>query len=256
MGFLAALGIAGAAYGIASQVSTARFNRALTSSPSPRESRYSVALACPAYNEESYIGDLLLSAERQTEPFAALVIGSASTDDTDQEASKRGATIVRVPVGNISFARNAAAAASKSDVLVFADADVILSPVFLEKAVDRLERGAALVHPREVIVDAPGWQLAQYGAQLVRPRLNTTRCVAVWREVYEHVGGYDNDCNPITERCREDLDFGRRVADAYGRRSVEVLGTLIGTSGRRWKAYGLTSWRHFDVPVRAVTGRA
>lgn len=255
MGFLAALAVAGTVYGVASQASMVRFKRALSLFPPSREPRYSVALASPAYNEEGYIGDLLRSAKRQTEPFSELVVGSASTDGTDEEASKLGAKIVRVPVGNISYARNEAAAVTRSQILVFADADVFLAPVFLEKAVDRLEMGAALVHPREVILDAAGWQLAQYGAQLMRPRLNTTRCVAVWREVYDQVGGYDNECNPIAERCREDLDFGRRVAEAYGRRSVEVLGTLVGTSGRRWKAYGLTSWRHFDVPVRSVTRR-
>lgn len=255
MAFLAALAVAGAVYGVASQASMVRFRRTLHSTPPSREPRYSVALVTPAYNEAGYIGQLLRSANGQTEPFSAAVVGSSSTDDSDEEASKLGAKIVRIPRGNISLARNVAAAATKSDILVFADADVVLAPTFLEKAVDRLENGAALVHPREVILDAPVYQFVQYAVQVVRPRWNTTRCVAVWREVYDRVGGYDNDCNPITERCREDLNFGRRVAEAYGRRSVEVLGTLVGTTGRRWKAYGLTSWRHFDVPVRSVTRR-
>lgn len=255
MGFLAALAVAGAVYGVASQANIVRFKRSLAASHSSREPRYTVALATPAYNEAGYISQLLRSANGQTEPFAVAVVGSSSTDDSDEEASRLGAKIVRIPRGNISLARNAAAAATKSDILVFADADVVLAPTFLEKAVDRLENGAALVHPREVILDAPVYQFVQYGVQIVRPRWNTTRCVAVWREVYERVGGYDNACNPITERCREDLDFGRRVIEVYGRRSVEVLGTLIGTTGRRWKAYGLTGLRHFDVSVRSVTRR-
>ena len=225
--------------------------------PYRREPRYRVSVVTPAYNEERYIARLLRSARNQTEPVAELIVADSSPpgDHTGAICQAWGATVVQAPAGNIALARNLGASKATGDILVFADADVILGNQFVERAVDRLETGAVLVHPREAIYDSEFWNLALWMPQVLRPTMNTTRCVAVWREAFDAVGGYDPDCNPITERCREDLDFGRRVADLYGTQSIKVLGPLIATTARRYQKYGLGSWEHFDDPVRAYTVR-
>jgi len=213
-----------------------------------------VSLLTPAYQEEKYIGILLASARNQTYPFHDLVIADCSSDRTAQVAQSWGARVVRTPYGNIAAGRNLAARHSQGDILVFADADVLLHTQFVERAVAALEDGAALVHPREVIYDSAFWNLALYPPQVIRPFWNTTRCIVVWRSVYEAVSGYDEACNPMApwaERCREDLDFGARVIEAYGKRSVKVLPWLIGTSARRYKSQGLQGWKHFETPARA-----
>lgn len=213
-----------------------------------------VSLLTPAYQEEKYIGALLLSARNQTYPFHDMVVANSSTDGTAELTRRFGALEVRAPYGNIAAARNLAAYHSLGEIMIFADADVLLHTRFVEQAVAVLERGAALAHPREVIYDSAKWNLLLFAPQVVRPWWNTTRCVAVWRDVYEAVGGYDEMCNPMApmaERCREDLDFGKRVAAAYGRRSIRVLPWLIGTSARRYKAQGLKGWERFDEPARA-----
>lgn len=217
--------------------------------------RHRVSLCVPAYNEEKYIGNLLTSARNQTESFHSMVVADCSEfgDSTSLMAMRLGAKVLRVAKGNISASRNLAAAwASDADILVFADADVILSSRFVEQAVSVLEApSVSLVHPREAIYDSTRWNVQLYAAQIFRPKWNTTRCVAVWRGVFEAVGGYDENCNPITERCREDLDFGRRVIEKFGWGSVQVLPPLISTSSRRQKMFGWGGFSHFDVPVRA-----
>ena len=213
-----------------------------------------VSLLTPAYQEEKYIGTLLNSARNQTYPFNDLVVADCSTDRTGQVAQSWGARVVRTPYGNIAAGRNLAASCAQGDILVFSDADILMHAQFVERAVAALEEGAALVHPREVVYDSTKWNLLLFPPQVVRPWWNTTRCVAVWREVYEAVGGYDETCNPMApwaERCREDLDFGARVAEAYGERSIKVLPWLIGTSARRYKAQGFKGWERFDEPARA-----
>lgn len=229
----------------------------LTPAPYRREPRYRVSLVTPAYKEERYIARLLRSARNQTELVAELFVADSSPpeDQTGTICRAWGATVVRAPSGNIALARNLGAAEASGDILVFADADVILGNQFVERAVDRLETGAMLVHPREAIYDSDFWNLALWGAQIVRPTMNTTRCVAVWREAFDAVGGYDPECNPITSYCREDLDFGRRVAALYGPDSIKVLPALIATSARRYKKHGLTSWENFADPVRAYAVR-
>ena len=218
------------------------------------EPDYRVSLCITAYQEERYIGRLLASAHNQTYPFHDMVVGDSSNDHTGEIARYWGARVVPVPAGNISMGRNAAANGAHGDILIFADADVMFHCQFVERAVAALARGAALVHPREVIYDSAFWNAWLYLPQVTRPWWNTTRCVAVWRNVWEEVGGYDPACNPTTDRCREDLDFGSRVAEAYGRGSIRTLPFLIGTSARRYKAQGLRGWERFDEPARARRG--
>ena len=215
---------------------------------------YRVSLLTPAYQEEKYISSLLCSARNQTYPVHDIVVANSSTDGTAELTHKFGGQAIWASYGNIAAARNLAAYHSQGEILVFADADVLLHTQFVERAVAALEGGAALVHPREVIYDSAKWNLFLFAPQVIRPWWNTTRCIAVWRQVYESVGGYDEACNPtapMAERCREDLDFGARVAAAYGRRSVRVLPWLIGTSARRYKSQGLKGWERFDEPARA-----
>ena len=252
-----ALLAAGSVYHSSARIAKNNGLSGLKSPPYRREPRYRVSVVAPAYNEERYIGGLLRSARNQTEPVAELIVADSSPpgDRTAAICRAWGATVVPAPAGNIALARNLGAAQATGEILVFADADVILGNQFMEQAMNALEAGAVLVHPREAIYDSEFWNLALWMPQVLRPTMNTTRCVAVWREAFDAVGGYDPDCNPITERCREDLDFGRRVAELYGAQSIKVLGPLIATTARRYQKYGLGSWEHFDDPVRAYTVR-
>ena len=248
-----ALLAAGSAYHSTARIAKNNGLSGLKSPPYRREPRYRVSVVAPAYNEERYIGGLLRSARNQTEPVAELIVADSSPpgDRTAAICRAWGATVVQAPAGNIALARNLGAAQATGQVLIFADADVILGNQFVERAVDRLETGAALVHPREAIYDSEFWNLALWLPQVVRPRMNTTRCVALWREAFYGAGQYDVTCDPISSYCREDLDFGRRVAAVYGKGSIQVLGALICTSSRRYKKYGSHGWENFADPVRS-----
>mgnify|MGYP001579352554 CR=1 FL=1 len=212
-----------------------------------------VSLCVPAHQEEKYIGTLIRSAHNQTYPFHDLVVADTGVDGAAHLARNFDALVVTAPYGNIGASRNLAASYSQGEILVFADADMLLHAQFVERAVAALEQGAALVHPRTVFYDSAGWNLSFFPLQAFRPYWVTSGCVAVWRDVYEAVGGYDELCNPMAplgERCAEDQEFGHQVAAAYGRESIKLLPWLVGTSARRWKAQGV-SREHFEIPVRA-----
>ena len=254
---LLALTTAGSVYHSTARIAKNNGLSGLKSPPYRREPRYRVSVVAPAYNEERYIGGLLRSARNQTEPVAEVIVADSSPpgDRTTAICRAWGATVVPAPAGNIALARNLGASAATGEILVFADADVILGNQFVERAVDKLEAGAVLVHPREGIFDSEPWNLILWGPQIFRPRWNTTRCVAVWAQAFDAVRGFDPDCNPISGYCREDLDFGRRVMERYGYKRVQVLGPLIATSARRYQRHGLAGWQNFDDPVRSYVGR-
>ena len=226
-----------------------------TSEPAPYvlEPYLRVSLCVPAMNEAKYIGVLLQSARNQTYPFHDIAVADSSYgDDTAVVAQSWGARVVRAAPGNISSARNLACGATTGEVVVFSDADVLLHPQFVELCLGKLQQpNVALVHPKEVIYDSVPWNMALFFPAVMRSRWNTTRCVMVWRTVCSEVGGYDPGCNPISGRCREDLDFGRRVGAVYGAGSIKVAPFLIGTSGRRYKQQGLRGWEKFAEPARS-----
>jgi glycosyltransferase involved in cell wall biosynthesis len=252
-----ALLAAGSVYHSSARIAQNNGLSGLKSPPYRRQPRYRVSVVAPAYKEERYIAGLLRSAHNQTEPVAEVIVADSSPPGDGTAAICRGwgAVLVKAPAGNIALARNLGAAEATGHILVFADADVILGNQFVERAVDNLEAGAVLVHPREAIYDSGFWNLVLWAPQIVRPPSNTTRCVALWREAFDEVGGYDPECNPITGYCREDLDLGRRVMAQYGYKSIQVLGPLIATSARRYKKYGAGGWENFDDPVRAYVRR-
>lgn len=211
-----------------------------------------VSLVVPAYMEAGYIDLLLISARNQTYPVSEMVVADSSPlgDLTEERAQDYGARVVKVPADNIAMSRNLGAEATSGDILLFCDADVIMSQRFVEAGMKVLESGAVLAHPKETLYDSTLWNLATWTAQLMRQPWYTTRCVMVWREGFDAVGGYDPACNPLTHRCREDVDFGMRVAALYGVESLKVLPPLVTTSARRYRQFGLQGWRYFHVPAR------
>ena len=222
-----------------------------------RPARYKATLIVPALNEEKYIGELLASAAAQTEPFAEIVVADSGDDATGDIARKAGAKVVRCQRGNVSASRNAGAQAARGDVLVFADADKHLAPEFLETCFDYLQGGAVLAYPREVFSDSPFWNVLANGPRWWRDSVftpafgvrQTSGCVAVWREAFFAVGGYDVDCNPV-DHCWEDIDFGRRVGQIYGKSKIQLMPCVSATSARRWQKLGPFGGLRFDQEVR------
>jgi glycosyltransferase involved in cell wall biosynthesis len=220
-----------------------------------RAPRYDVSLLIPAYNEENYIGKLLDSAATQSEPFAEYVVANAGNDRTEAIALDAGALVVPCEYGNIAASRNAAADMSHGEILIFCDADMCLSGHLVERCVDALASGYACAVPSALFYDSHLWNILSWGPRQARhafwPKL-TLGIVAVWRDVYREIGGYDINCNPmdLENQCREDRDFGNRIVARYGPNAVKGLPDLATTSARRIKAYGLFAIQTFDETPR------
>ncbi len=102
---------------------------------------YSVII--PAYNEETYLPGTLaglhLAMKAVHFPGEIIVVDNNSTDRTAEVAAQYGARIVFEPWRQIARARNTGAKAANSAFLVFLDADTILPPALLQKALALLE---------------------------------------------------------------------------------------------------------------------
>jgi len=104
---------------------------------------YSVII--PAYNEEELLpatlSSLHLAMNSLPHKGEIIVVDNNSTDNTKNVAKKHGSTVIFEPFRQIARARNSGAKAAKSNFLIFLDADTILPPQLLQKAISLLEEG-------------------------------------------------------------------------------------------------------------------
>ena len=98
-----------------------------------------LSIVIPTFNEERFLPFLLKSIQRQTfSDFELIVADNNSTDATRLIASKFGAKVV--DGGMPGRGRNNGAKAAGGKWLLFLDADVILPPDFLEKAMREIQK--------------------------------------------------------------------------------------------------------------------
>jgi glycosyltransferase involved in cell wall biosynthesis len=98
-----------------------------------------LSIIVPTLNEEDYLPNLLNSLEQQTyQDFEVIIADADSTDRTKEIAQRYGAKIVKG--GILTVGRNSGAKVAKGELLLFLDADVLIEPHFIDKAIKEFNR--------------------------------------------------------------------------------------------------------------------
>jgi glycosyltransferase involved in cell wall biosynthesis len=94
-----------------------------------------ISVVIPAYNEEKFLRDCLLSVKKQhvSVPYEIIVVNNNSTDATAKIAREEGVRVFDEPEKGLAFARQKGLDAAKGELLVYLDADVRLPAGWLEK---------------------------------------------------------------------------------------------------------------------------
>ena len=197
-----------------------------------------VSVVVPALNEGVLLPGLLDALAGQTlPPYEVVVADAGSEDDTVSLARRAGAVVVSggLPV----VGRNAGAAASAGDLVLFLDADVRPGVQFLERAVGEfVGRGLDAATAALVPIDGE-WDVRLVYAVIARGLQSAARvrphavgaCILVRRTLHDRLGGFDE-----TLALGEDHDYARRAARA-GRFGV-LRSVRIPTSMRRIRHLG------------------
>jgi glycosyltransferase involved in cell wall biosynthesis len=196
-----------------------------------------ISFVIPAHNEAELIGRTLAAAHRAAralgEPYEVVVADDASTDGTAAIARDHGARVVGVNFRQIAATRNAGARAAAGEVLVFVDADTVVTPRALRAAVRALRRGAA-GGGCAVRFDGPVPLYAAVLERAVLPVLLPALGIApgcflfCTRQAYLAAGGFDEALH-----WSEEVAFGRRLRRRGG---FVLLGEPVFTSGRKLRA--------------------
>ena len=195
-----------------------------------------VSVIVGVYNKERFIGECLRSVLSQTYTnWELIVVDDASTDNSLVEAERAingdsRARILRRETnsGHPSVPRNNALAVAKGDILMLLDGDDVWIPRKLE-----LQVAWMLEHPTYRFCHARCWKVDEDGNILqirheagLPPSGNyrqalmdhmwvSTSTMALWRDLYEKVGGFNEartwageEDGEYAWRCAKETEFG------------------------------------------------
>ncbi len=216
-----------------------------------------LSVVIPTLNEARNLPRLLEALHRQTRPPEEIIVADAdSTDGTAAVAREWGAKVV--PGGRPAEGRNAGARASRGQLLLFLDADVLPDSDFVKRFLQGFEaRGldvaTCLTAPlsgrriHELLSEAANLYLQL--VQNVAPHA-PGYCILVRRWLHEAIDGF-NEALAMAE----DHDYVQRAAKV-GRFGV-VTEATIRVSTRRMEKEGLfrLGMKYLYCELHALTGR-
>ncbi len=218
-----------------------------------------LSIIIPAYNEEKYLPRLLKSINAQRYPCEVIVADAESEDATRMIARAFGCEVVNARRGKPAYARNAGALAASGDLLLFLDADVILTKNFLRDNVYEFLRRRLDVAGGYLKSTGRGFfdflaidffaNLWLYFSQYTSPDVFGA-CIFAHKRAFHLVGGFDE-----TITFGEDLDFVKRVHKRGAR--FRMLGKPAFVSMRRFDKEGrvnLTS-RYLALHTKRFFGK-
>lgn len=177
-----------------------------------------LSFVIPAFNEERFIARTIGAIHEFVPPlsYEVIVVDNGSTDATARIASDLGATVVQQCDGTIGFLRNRGVALARGEILVFLDADVVLTHAWgarIPASLDMLrEEPAALTGAMcGVPVDASWLERYWFAPRQKASHIGSGHMV-ITRTFFHALGGFDESLST-----GEDYDLSRRAVERRGR---------------------------------------
>ncbi|WP_323735494.1 MJ1255/VC2487 family glycosyltransferase [Methanosphaera sp. ISO3-F5] len=199
-----------------------------------------VSIIIPSYNEEEFLPNLLTSIQRQEFDDLEVIIADAnSTDKTVEIAESYGCKVV--PGGLPSVGRNNGAKVARGELLLFLDADSVLTNNYISSAVEEFELhnlGIAItqiVPLEKSFINQLTHEFANYMTKQIseiKPHGAGCYGILTYKSLHEKVNGFDE-----TLDFGEDTDYIERIGKISRFKVLEKPRLLIST--RRLEEEGL-----------------
>lgn len=200
------------------------------------------SLIIPAFNEEKYLPRLLDSIKKQKmQPSEIIVADADSKDRTREIARKYGCRIVKG--GRVSIGRNNGAKIAKEDIIIFMDADAIISgKIFFNKIIGTfIKRGADIASCFFLPAEKRGkYEIPMAGLsafkflfyKLKSNLIASGEFIICTKKLFKDLKGFDSKI-----RSREDNDFINRAFKS-GKKYI-LIPTYLRVSTRRIEKKGM-----------------
>lgn len=210
-----------------------------------------ISLIIPSFNEEQYIGRTLDSVNKARDHYRnpslieIIVVNNNSTDNTENIAKNKGATVIKEEKRCIASVRNKGAQASTGSILGFLDADSCVSPNIFNSIDNvmssgkcigggttlRLDRRSLGIFVTYCITTIPArWLFGVAGG-----------LIFTGRQTFEDIGGFDESLFGA-----EDSKFifeMKKQGKMKGKRFKVILTDYVITSSRSFDQFG--DWFYF-----------
>jgi glycosyltransferase involved in cell wall biosynthesis len=196
-----------------------------------------ITFVIPAYNEELLLGRTLGALNDAAcalrEPFEVLVVDDASTDRTAAIAREYGSLVVLVNERQIAATRNAGARIAKGELLIFVDADTIVTQAVVHAAIEAIRAGAVgggCGFRFDGRLPSYGRVLEAVAAPIYRTLGLASGCfLFCTRDAFQAVGGFDERLFGAEEAAIS------RALQRLGR--FVILREYVVTSGRKLRTH-------------------
>lgn len=181
-----------------------------------------LSFVIPAYDEELMIARTIKGIKQHVRghSYEIIVVDNGSTDATASVASELGATVIHQPGGTIGALRNTGVRSARGSILVFLDADVVLTSAWATQfpaSLNALREDPTILTGSlcSVPADASWLERWWFAPRTGSSHLGTGHMI-VTRTFFDALGGFD-------ERLEtgEDYDLSRRALDQGGRISLD-----------------------------------
>jgi glycosyltransferase involved in cell wall biosynthesis len=225
-----------------------------------------LSFVIPAFNEEQLIGRTIGAIHQFVPPlsYEIIVVDNGSTDATGRVASDLGATLIVQEGGTIGSLRNRGAASASGGILVFLDADVVITPEWISRIPALIETlredplrltGAMCSTP-----DDASWIERYWFAPMRAPTTHVgSGHMILARTFFDELGGFDESI-----ATGEDYDISQRAIargaqlDRDGRLKAVHLGypRTIRAFVQRESWHGVGDFRSLAAFVRSKVAMA
>lgn len=217
-----------------------------------------VSVVIPVFNGAAELDRCLAAVHRSDWPaLECIVVDDASTDQRIAEiAGRHGVQLERLDRrSGPALARNVGVLRSRGEVIVFADADVLLHPDAISEAMGVLDADpgvAAVFGSYDDMPDDDSF-LSRYrnlyhhwNHQIANEEASTfwTGCGAIRRKPFVDLGGFSAE---YQRPSIEDIELGYRLRDAGYR--IRLKKTMLGTHLKRWRFWDMVKTDIFQRGV-------
>lgn len=184
-----------------------------------------LSFVIPAFNEERFLARTIGAIHELVPPlsYEVIVVDNGSTDATPRIASDLGATLIHQSGGTIGALRNRGVAAARGGIVVFLDADVVLTPewaVRIPASIELLTKEPRTLTGFRCSVPAEASWLERYW---FAPRETRSTHVGsghmlIARDFFDDLDGFDESLTT-----GEDYNLSRRAVARGGRIASDEL---------------------------------
>lgn len=196
-----------------------------------------ISIIIPALNEENYLPFLLESVKKQNFREMEVIVADAGSKDRTPDIARKNKCLL-VKGGSPAQGKNSGAKIAKGDLLLFLDADVVLTENFLENSVKEFGARRLDIAGFRVVSLKKGIGMVLFNIFYNFPVLALERIlphaavgIMVKKDIFEKAGGFDPSI-----KLAEDHYFAR-IAAKIGRFGI-IKSAKIFTSDRRFRKDG------------------